>query len=144
MKKYQLPPFLSHAVDQTKYERWLSRASRTHVRRDRNRGNRTATNQEYKTAIHKAVCESGGRDFYTNEELEWSKLSEYRNEQSKKEGRRYKKTFALLPSVDHVGDGSGPASFRICAWRTNDAKNDLSYEDFIDLCAKVLKAAGQL
>ena len=26
---------------------------------------------------------------------------------------------------DHVGDGLGAADFKICAWRTNDAKHDL-------------------
>jgi hypothetical protein len=28
------------------------------------------------------------------------------------------------------------------AWRTNDAKNDLSCDDFIDLCVSVLRHAG--
>ena len=141
MRKYQLPEFLDQSVDQKAYKRWLDRKAVAHVRRDRNRGNKTATNEEYKIAIHKAVCDSGGKDAYTNEELDWSLLSKYNNEQSKKNGRNYKKQFAMLPSVDHVGDGKGPADFKVCAWRTNDAKNDLSYEEFLELCRKVIAAA---
>jgi hypothetical protein len=141
MRKYQLPKFLDF-VDQKVYERWLHRKAVTHVRRDRNRGNKRATNEEYKIAIHKAVCDSGGKDAYTNEELDWSLLSKYDNKQSKSHGRIYKKRFAMLPSVDHVGDGKA-ADFKICAWRTNDAKSDLSYEEFLDLCRKVISSANK-
>ena len=129
---------MSKLVEQATYERWLHRKALAHVKRDRGRGNESATNEEYKMAIHQAVCVSNGKDAYTNEDLDWSLLSQYDNEQSKKHGRQYKKQFALLPSVDHVGDGKGAADFKICAWRTNDAKNDLSLAEFIELCRKVL------
>ena len=142
MRKYQLTNELAIFVEQEVYERWLHRKALAHVKRDRARGNISATNETYKIAIHKAVCESGGRDAYTNEELDWSLLSKYNNDQSKKYGRHYKKQFALLPSVDHVGDGTGEADFKICAWRTNDAKNDLSYFEFVELCKKVVNAAA--
>lgn len=132
---------MADLIDQSVYERWLHRKALAHVKRDRTRGNATATNEEYKIAIHQAVCESAGKDVYTNEELDWSLLSKYDNEQSKKHGRHYKKQFALLPSVDHVGDGTGSADFKICSWRTNDAKNDMSYDEFVELCKKVVKTA---
>jgi len=115
----------------------------SHVRRDRERGNEEATTEEYKIAIHQAVKESRGKDAYTDEDLEWHLLSKYDNKESKKQGRQYKKLFALLPSVDHVGDGKGKAEFKICSWRTNDAKNDLSYEEFVGLCKKVLETANK-
>lgn len=89
-------------------------------------------------AIHNAVCASGGRDAYTGEELDWKLLSTYDNEASRDGGRKYKATFALLPTVDHVADGLGPADFKICGWRTNDAKHDLSLEEFLTLCQKVV------
>ena len=143
MRKYQLPEFLAQTVNQKTYEHWLHRKAVAHVRRDRSRGNKTATNEEYKIAIHSAVCKSDGKDAYTKEKLDWILLSKYDNEQSKKQGRQYKKQFALLPSVDHVGDGKGPADFKICAWRTNDAKSDLSYEDLLDFCCKVIAAANK-
>lgn len=111
----------------------------THVRRDRKRGNKSATNEKYKIAIHTAVEKSEGRDFYTGEELDWALISTYDNAKSKSGGRKYKAKFALLPSVDHVDDGLGDANFRICAWRTNEAKNDMSLEEFVALCEKVIR-----
>jgi len=137
-KKYQLPGFLQGRITQEVYERWLRRKAQAHVRRDRKRKNDTATGQAYREAIHHAVLESEGRDWYTGEELAWELISSYDNQESKIGRRRYKASFALLPTVDHVGDGLGPADFRICAWRTNDAKNDLSYPDFVQLCRRVV------
>ena len=142
MRKYQLPSELTDIVNQEIYERWLHRKAATHVKRDRTRGNTTATVSEYKTAIHLAVSSCKGIDAYTGEALDWTLLSQYDNEQSKQHGRHYKRQFALLPSVDHVGDGLGPADFKICAWRTNDAKNDLPYNEFVELCRKVVEAAN--
>lgn len=138
MRKYQLSNNMINLVEQAAYEKWLHRKALAHVKRDRARGNTTATNEEYKLAIHKAVCESNGKDAYTGEKLDWSLLSKYNNRQSKEHGRYYKKQFALLPSVDHIGDGRGTADFKICSWRTNDAKNDMSLEEFVGLCRKVL------
>jgi len=109
------------------------------VRRDRKRGNLTATIEAYKKAMHQAVAHSGGRDHYTGEGLNWSLIGKYSNLESQTHGRRYKAGFALLPSIDHVGDGLGEADFKICAWRTNDEKNDLGYEDFVALCRLVVK-----
>lgn len=144
MRKYELTEFLKKRnITETHYNRWLDRKAASHVRRDRGRGNTEATIEKYKIAIHNAVIESNGKDVYTGEELEWQLLSKYDNTESKKKGKPYKKKFALLPSVDHVGDGNGEADFKICSWRTNDAKNDLSYEEFLELCKKVVKTATE-
>jgi len=142
MRKYQIPKFLEGTVTQAHYGRWLHRKAVAHVRRDRKRRNKTATNEEYKIAIHKAVSDSKGKGAYTEEKLDWALLSRYDNKASKKHGRNYKKQFALLPSVDHVGDGTGPVDFKICALRTNDAKSDLSYKKFVELCRKIVKVAN--
>ena len=121
MKKYPLPAFFPTELTQPKYERWLYRKAMSHVRRDKKRGNKTATIEDYKKAIHRAVEESHGIDAYTGEQLHWVLLSKYNNEDAKSGSREYKKKFALLPTVDHIGDGKGPADFVICSWRTNDA-----------------------
>ncbi|OGO37410.1 MAG: hypothetical protein A2147_10820 [Chloroflexi bacterium RBG_16_57_8] len=94
-------------------------------------------------AIHRAVQESHGRDAYANETLAWTLLSSYDNDQSQKQGRQYKAKLALLPSVDHVGDRKCKPEFKICSWRTNDAKSDLYYKEFVDLCRKVIAASSQ-
>jgi len=137
-RKYQLPDFLASTTTQVSYEKWLHGRAVAHVRRDKKRGNKTASNEAYKMAIHRAVIHCGGHDHYTGERLDWSLLSRYSNEESKAQGRHYKATLALLPSVDHVGDGLGEADFKICAWRTNDAKNDLTHEQFVALCRRVV------
>jgi hypothetical protein len=138
-RKYQIPDFVaSMGVKQDAYQKWLHGRAVAHVIRDKGRGNTTATNEVYKMAIHRAVQCCGGLDYYTGEQLDWSLLRKYSNEESKAQGRHYKAKFALLPSVDHVGDGLGEADFKICAWRTNDAKNDLSHNDFVTLCRNVV------
>jgi len=137
-KKYELPDFLKTETSQLAYERWLRRKAAAQVKRDRKRGNPTANGERYRLAIHQAVVGCEGKDSYTGEGLRWDLISTYCNESSRAGRRRYKATLALLPTVDHVGDGLGPADFRICAWRTNDAKNDLSLPEFIDLCRRVV------
>ncbi len=142
LKKYQLPSFLLGEVSQEVYERWLRRKAQAHVKRDRRRGNETAIGEAYRSAIHSAVVESGGRDAYTGEKLDWSLISQYNNDDSQENGRHYKRGFALLPTVDHVVDGTGPADFKICGWRTNDSKNDLEMPEFLALCQAVLEHHG--
>jgi hypothetical protein len=140
MENYKIPDSLSGKIDQAKYLKWLNHTAQTHVRRDKKRGNRAATVSEYKKAIHCTVCSHGERDAYTDEPLDWELISTYENGKSKEEGRKYKAKFALQPTVDHVGDGIGKPEFKICAWRTNDAKNDLSLKEFVALCKKVVAA----
>lgn len=138
-RKYQLPPFLTGKVTQEAYERWLRRKAQAHIKRDRHRGNKTANAEAYRVAIHEAVLESYGCDSYTGEELNWSLISQYDNDKSRENGRYYKHRFALLPTIDHVGDGTGSADFKICSWRTNDAKSDLEMSAFLALCQVVLE-----
>lgn len=140
--KYQLPYFLVNKVTQEVYLHWLRRKAQAHVRRDRHRGNETAIGESYRLAIHSAVLECAGRDYYTGEELDWSLISQYDNAKSQEDGRKYKHGFALLPTIDHVGDGTGAADFKICSWRTNDAKHDLEMPAFLTLCQAVLEHHG--
>lgn len=141
-KKYPLPPFLTDVVTQEAYETWLRRKAQAHVKRDRRRGNTTAIGESYRVVIHAAVVASNGKDAYTGEMLDWTLISQYDNDLSKEHGRHYKKGFALLPTVDHVDDGLGVANFKICGWRTNDAKHDLDLAEFIAVCRTVLEHHG--
>ena len=142
--KHTMPIFLQGVVSAEVYERWLNRKAMAHVKRDRARGHdpTSATRTLYKEAIHAAVLVSEGRDAYTGEALHWHLISTYDNDESKLGRHTYKARFALLPSVDHIDAGSTEASFRICAWRTNDAKNDLSVAAFLDLCRLVVAHTG--
>lgn len=136
--RYPLPHFLIDVITQAKYSRWLSNKATAHIKRDQ-KLRPDITSIEYKKSIHEAVIRSEGKDAYTGETLDWSLLSKWDNEKAKEHGSRYKSQFALLPSVDHVSERRGPTDFTICAWRTNAAKNDLSVEDFVQLCEKVIK-----
>ena len=139
---YRSPEFLSGHCTPQAYRRWLARKARGHVKRDRDRGNPSATIEEYKQAIHRAVERSEGRDAYTGRSLRWDLISRYNNDEAKLRRRAYKKEFGDLPTVDHVADGLGPADFVICSWRVNDAKNDLDLTEFLQVCRDVLAHAG--
>jgi len=136
--KFALPAPLEGKCTQEDYTHWLYRKAATHVRRDRKRGNDTATLALYRKAIHEAVCDGGDRDAYTGESLDWNLIRTYDNDESKRGRRAYKKRFALLPTVDHVDDGLGHPDFRICSWRTNDCKNDLTLEELTTFCHSFL------
>ena len=138
-KKYDLPSFLIGRCEASVYLRWLKAKAIAHVRRDRKRGNLVATRMLYMRAIHAAVAASGGNDFYTGERLEWERISTYSNDESKARRRAYKREFAFLPTLDHVGDGMGPADFRICAWQTNDCKADLTRDELLAFCHRVIE-----
>jgi hypothetical protein len=139
---YGLPAFLNGVCTPQVYRRWLARKAKAHVKRDRERGNLTATVAEYKQAIHRAVERGEDRDAYTGRLLRWDLISRYSNSESKLRRRTYKKEFGDLPTVDHVADGLGPADFVICSWRVNDAKNDLDLAEFLELCRAVLAHAS--
>ncbi len=142
-RRRTLPPFLEGGgVTERVYLDWLARKAAAHVRRDRKRGLQDVTGAKYRDAIHDAVLRSDGRDAYTGERLDWTLISQYDNDASKVGRHHYKAGFAMLPTVDHVEASASSASFLICAWRTNDAKNDLSRVDFLELCEKVLVHAG--
>jgi hypothetical protein len=136
-----MPKFLEDMVEPEAYERWLRRKAMAHVRRDRGRGS-VCNVAAYKEAIHAAVVLSEGKDAYTGEALDWKLISTYKNEDSKEGRHAYKARFALLPTVDHVAAEATEANFRVCSWRTNDAKNDMSLSTFLELCKKTLKHAG--
>ncbi len=142
-RKYDVPPAIKTQCDQAKYVRWLHRKAMAHVKRDRKRGIHCAVAED-KSQIHDAVVASGGLDFYTGEPLNWSLISQYDNEVSRLGRAKYKRTLAYLPTVDHTTDADGGLMFVICSWYVNDAKSDLSLDDFYGLCERVLKHCENL
>jgi hypothetical protein len=145
VSKYSLPECLAGFCTQQQYTKWLQRKAVAHARRDKKRqegGNITVS--KYKGAIHKAVCLGGDRDYYTGEELDWSIISKYRNENAREGKKKYKKQFAKLPSVDHTLDEQGNLKFVICSWLVNDSKSDLTLPEFYALCEGVLRHRDRL
>lgn len=138
MKQFDLPPFLEGVCTLRQYRDWLTRKAAAHFKRDKHRGNSTLTRAAVKRECHRAVMESAGRDFYTGQLLRWDLIGTYRNELSKEGRRKYKQCFSLLPTVDHVGDGLEDPDYRICGWRTNDCKSDLTHAEFVEVCRQVI------
>lgn len=135
--RYPVPAAL--AIEHATYLHWLRRKAAAHVKRDRKRfPDRDLTGESYRLQIHQAVCDHGIHDFYTGEKLDWKLVSTYDNDESKAGKTAYKLGFALLPTVDHVFEPDGTWRFVICAWRTNDAKNDMSHAEFVALCQRVV------
>ncbi|HSS21244.1 MAG TPA: hypothetical protein VLL54_14315 [Pyrinomonadaceae bacterium] len=137
-KKYLLPGFLIGRCTADDYLKWLSGRAVSHVRRDRKRGHTEARREAYMIAINAAVLRSGGVDDYTGENLAWESINTYDNAKSQEGRRLYKKSLGMMPTVDHFGDDLTADEFRICSWRTNDCKNDLSDEELVDFCRTVL------
>jgi hypothetical protein len=142
VRKYELPAFMAKMATHEAYVRWLRRRAQAHVKRDRRRGNKKAIGESYRDAIHKAVLASNGLDAYTGEELNWRLISQFDNADAKEHGRSYKRRFALQPTVDHVGDGKGKPNFKICGWRTNAVKNDLTVAELVSVCRAFLTYQG--
>lgn len=134
MPQYPLPEILNGKCTQSDYTHWLYYKAAVHVKRDKKRGNNKATTHDYREAIHKAVLKGGDKDAYTGMPLDWSLIRKYNNDEAKKGKRKYKKKFADLPTVDHEDEGMGAPSFKICSWRTNDCKNDLTVDELIKFC----------
>jgi hypothetical protein len=139
VKKYHFPDCLNDQCHPLEFDKWLEGKARAHLKRDRERGNLNATRESYKTAIHEAVIRCKGIDVYTGKKLRWDLISKWDNDQSKVRGREYKKEFGDLPTVDHVDNGSGTPRFNICSWRVNDAKNDLTLDEFLAVCREVIE-----
>ena len=139
--KYSVSRCIDGQCNQQKYSRWLHRKAMAHVRRDRRR-EVTCTVERYKGEIHAAVCASEGRDYYTGEQLDWTLLSTWDNNAAKSGRVQYKKSLALLPTVDHTFDEAGQPKFVICSWYVNDVKSDLTLAEFYRLCERILKHRG--
>lgn len=139
--KYSLPSFLEGTeVTRERYVRWLQRKALSLAQRDKRRWQKAVSVAGYKEAIHKVVESSEGKDFYTQEDLEWDLISKYDNNESQRRGVVYKHELALLPTVDHVDPGSEEPQFQICGWRTNACKNDLTVEELREFCKTLLQA----
>ncbi len=143
--KYQIPSCIGAQCTQAQYSKWLYRRAVAHVKRDRKRnGQRSCSVADYKAQTHAAVIGGRNRDSYTGEALDWSLISRFRNDLAKKGGRKYKQQFALLLTVDHALDENGRQKFLICSWYVNDAKSDLTLEEFYALCERALKHRDKL
>ena len=111
------------------------------TRRDKRRGGKYSVKEAIE-AIHQAFHRCNGFDPYDGSKLNPKLLGEYKNEDAKAEGAAHKRRFAMLPTVDHVKAEPEP-DFEIVSWQTNDAKGDMSPEEVIAYCRRVVEVAKQ-
>ncbi len=158
----KVPEFIKNVIHPTKpnkdfereYLKWLKSKAITHQRRDKKYyekhiekfGNKPFEHKpyDYRKAINDAVTKKNGCDFYTGEHLDWHLINEWDNEKAKKD-HGYKRIFHNMPTLEHIDRDNllNSLDFAICGWAVNDAKNDLSKEEFIKLCQKVVQYANK-
>ena len=121
------------------YRKMLQRKAVAVTRRDKRRDGKYSVKEAIE-AIHQAFHRCNGFDPYDGSKLDPELLGEYKNEDAKAEGAAHKRRFAMLPTVDHV-KAEPVADFEIVSWQTNDAKGDMSPEEFIAYCRRVVEVA---
>jgi hypothetical protein len=135
------PPWLPEAVART-YPGWVQRKAVTLCKRDQKRGG-SGNVQDYRLAIHQAVLASAGLDHWTGEPLDWHLIGTYDNREAATGKGEHKKQYALLPTPSQPSGSPEPA-FVICAWRTNDAKHDMTPEELLTFCRRVVAHAERI
>lgn len=121
----------------TGYFTWLRREAGSLRARDEGWHGRPAR-PAYMVAVHTAVEQTRGYDFYTALPLEWKLLAQPRQPT---QGRAEHVMAGRQPSVDHI-DGKRNLDFRICASNVNHAKGPLSYRAFVEMCEAVAECHG--
>jgi hypothetical protein len=135
------PPWLPESVART-YPGWVQRKAVTLCKRDQKRGG-SGNVQDYRLAIHNAVVASAGLDHWTGEPLDWHLIGSYDPKQADAAGAEHKRRFALLPTPSQP-TGSPEPAFVICAWRTNDARHDMTPEELLEFCCRVVAHAERI
>ena len=111
------------------------------TRRDKRRDGKYSVKEAIE-AIHEAFHRCNGFDPYDGSKLDPELLGTYDNNRSKEKGAAYKREMAMLPTIDHVTAEPIP-DFEIVSWQTNDAKGDMSPDEFIAYCQRVVQIAAQ-
>jgi hypothetical protein len=134
---YTSAPDWIPAASKPIYPRWVQRKAVSLSKRDQKRSG-TGNVQQYRLAIHQAVVVSEGRDHWTGEWLNWVLIGTYDSHEAAAGKGEHKKQYAMLPTIDHCSNRPEP-DFVICAWRTNDAKHDMTPLELLAFCKAVLK-----
>ena len=124
-----------------KYSELIQRKAVAVTRRDKRRGGKYSVKEAIE-AIHQAFHRCNGFDPYDGSKLDPELLGTYDNNRSKEKGAAYKREMAMLPTIDHVTAKPVP-DFEIVSWQTNDAKGDMSPDEFIAYCHRVVEIAKQ-
>lgn len=129
-------------TDREEFKGWLECRARSLHKRDKNKtkGTFSFSLSDYCCAICNSILAMKfcSQDAYTGENLDWSCIGKYNNEDARLGGKQYKKRFAMMPTVDHIHAEPKP-EFIICSWQTNDIKNDMTLDELKKWCEVFLK-----
>jgi hypothetical protein len=141
-QKYFLPDFLKGIVPEAQYRRWLLRKA-SHLYHADKKQNRpcvaNATGSQYKALIHQAVVNNGPLDPFTGQTLRWRLLGAWDDSFTKNPGKALVKKFSLLPTIDHIDPCENAPAFEICSWLVNRCKADLTPEEFVAQCRRIVE-----
>jgi hypothetical protein len=74
--------------------------------------------------------------------MDWRLICTWNDSKEKQDNQNFKKTFSLLPTVDHTDPNASDLEFEICSWLVNDSKSCLNAQEFVDLCTRVARFGG--
>lgn len=98
--------------------------------------------QDYFRAVYEAIRTCAGIDYYTGKKLNWGiTLPTEKTQQAntKKTEAQDTKTRQERVTFDHInGRELQNLKFVLCSGKTNDAKNDLTQIEFLELCQAVV------
>ena len=133
-KNFQPPPWLH--IENSIYKKTLNRNAVVITKRDKKRGG-TYQVKEAMDAIDAAFHRCDGTDPYDGMPLDCALLGTDDIAASQVGGATDKREFSRLPTVVHIN--AGPvAEFEIVSRQTNDAKGDMTPEEFIGYCQAVV------
>ncbi len=138
--EYKLPPFLEGICLQKVYTKWHLRRAISLYQRDKKAKRNCVlynTISDYRQAICNAVALSSLKDPYTGDTMRWDLIGTWTSTKGSDGSDSFKRNYALLPTVDHVDTKSKVLVFEICSWQINSCRNDLTSEEFVDLCKKI-------
>jgi hypothetical protein len=138
---YFPPPFVKIVITDAQYRTWLTRKAKYIIAEDRSRKRacvKNASERLYKELIHNAVNQAGQFDPFTGETLQWGLVCTWDDSNTKNLDEPTFRKFALLPTVDHIDPYGRNIDFEICSWHINRSKSNLSPQEYVALCEKII------
>ena len=142
--RYPMPAFLEGKVAAPVYHKWLDKRADKLFAKDKRLGRPyalRATAAIYQGLIHRAVTQSGQLDPFTGEALRWELIGTWDTTPGADIPDMDERHYALLPTIDHADPKE--LAFEICSWVVNTCKSELTPEEFVALCKRVVEYRGR-
>jgi hypothetical protein len=144
---YFLPDFLHGVLTLDQYRKWIEDKSHHVFVKDRKRRRPCVAGHscaDYKMAIHQAICANGPLDPFTGEEMAWNLVGVLDPDKAREDKNIFMKKYGLLPSIDHTNPAAIELDFEVCSLLVNACKNNLTADEFVGMCKKVVAFRGSV